>query len=143
MRSSSQGFVSLVHLFLSALVGLGGLGAVVSFQHNSQLLDGLHLGSRITASVTAHAASEPTPSPEPTATPTVTTVDTNDSSTIEPTTTPVATETPSPGIGIHAIVRHGDDDEHDDTEANAGVREGQSEDRGSRTIIGLHVGDDE
>lgn len=143
MRSSSQGFVSLIHLFLSALVGLGGLGAVVSFQHNSALLDGLHLGSRITASVTAHAASEPTPSSEPTATPTASTADANVSSIVEPTATPTVTETPSPSIGIHAIVRHGDDDERDDTQINSSVREGQSEDRGSRAIIGLHVGDDE
>lgn len=102
--------MTLIHLFLSALVGLGGMGAVVSFQHASDLLNGLHLFTHVSVSDEVHA-NEPTPtvSPTVTPTPTVTVVD----PTISPTPTPTIDPTASPSLlRIHRL----DDDELDDVD---------------------------
>ncbi len=119
---AQAGFVSLASLLLSGLIGLGGLGAVVAFHQDSDLLDGMHTQS------TVHAEADIQPSPTVTPAPTDATGATGvtgaTGSTGASGTTGATGVTGATGttgmtgasgvtgtVGIHAIVRHGDDEE--------------------------------
>lgn len=125
--NNSKGYVTVVHLFLSALVGLGGMGAVVSFQHASDLLNGMHLFTNVSANDDVHD-NEPTPTPSPIATPTPTVIVVDPSVSPTPTPTIVPTVSPAP-LRIQRL----DDEELDD---DADEDDNESEDRVGAGVLG-------
>lgn len=102
---------ALLSLFLSALVGLGGIGAVVSFQHNSDLLDSIKTEARVMAEGNAPVSPTPSTTPAPEVTPDVT-----------PETTPTATTTlsplPSPATFQNTLRIHAGDNEGEQEDQN-------------------------
>jgi len=95
-----QGFISISSLFLSALVGFGGIGSLAYMYNQDKLV-------RPNTIVEAHQDDpEVIPTSIVTGAPTPTPVVVNDT----PTPTPVVTTTPAPTIGIS---RRGNDDENE------------------------------
>ncbi len=113
---TSKGFVTLGSLFLSALVGLGGFGAVISFQHDSNLFNGLF---SVKPRVFAALDVTPTPGivPSPTQTPSLSPT---------PTPTPVVSKS---GEGA---------DVHEDSVAGTGIQENQDTNTEEQGVFGTH-----
>lgn len=143
---AQNGFVSLASLLLSAFVGLGGLGAIVAFNHNSELLGGVHTQ----ATVSANDDITPSPTDSPTSTPTPTSatgISPTPTPTTEVTVSPTPTITPIPTGFLHSIIRGGDEEEDEgesseQDEHSKGVNV-QTEERGqfgNHANQGLHEG---